>query len=79
MCWDSAETEIIKGRICYQTLGFPDPKYFSPASGASATRSRSLVLQDDLGRVLDLNLLSALHAICLSHSLLPPFNIVIVL
>ena len=70
-------TEIIKGRICYQTLGFPDPKYFSLANGASATRSRSLVLQDDLGRVLDLNLFSTLHTVCLSHSLRPPFNIVL--
>ena len=59
-----------------QTLGFPHPEHFSPTNGASATGGRSLVLQDDLVRVLDLNLPSALHAVRLSHPPIPPFNIV---
>ena len=55
-------------------LGLTDAEYGGSALGACAFGRRALVLHDYLLRILDLNLLLALHAVCLCHSPDPPLN-----
>ena len=50
-----------------ESLAFPDPEYLGATRGTSPTGSRPLVLQGDLLRVSDLNLLPALDAVGLWH------------
>ena len=56
------------------SLGLTDAEYRGSALGACAFGRGALVLHDYLLWILDLNLLLALHAVCLCHSPDPPLN-----
>ena len=56
----------------YVRLGFPDPEDLRATNTADALYRWAPILKSGLFRILDLNLLPALHAVCLSHSNSPP-------
>ena len=51
-------------------LGLPDPEHLCIARRAGTLHRRAPVLENQLPGILDLNLLSALHAVRLSHGIL---------
>ena len=57
-----------------KALGFLDPEHLCATLGACAAGSRSLVLQSDFLRILDLYLRPALYTISLCHSSVSPLS-----